>query len=76
MHRNNGRSIQKYSENRWCGMTKIELVNKLVELGYQAEMIDNIPYVLNISYKKASKVVKEIGYDGTYGVKNGKGDVE
>lgn len=57
-------------------MTKIELVNKLVELGYQAEMIDNIPYVLNISYKKASKVVKEIGYDGTYGVKNGKGDVE
>ena len=57
-------------------MTKIELVNKLVELGYQAELIGNIPYVLNIPYKKASKVVKEIGYDGTYGVKNGKGDIE
>ena len=57
-------------------MTKIELVNKLVELGYQAEMIDNIPYVLNVTYSKASKIVKEIGYVGTYGVKNGKGDVE
>ena len=57
-------------------MSKEELVNKLVELGYQAEMIDNIPYVLNVTYSKASKIVKEIGYVGTYGVKNGKGDVE
>lgn len=57
-------------------MTKEELVTKLIELGYQAELIDNIPYVLNVTYSKASKIVKEIGYVGTYGVKNGKGDVE
>ena len=39
-------------------MSKEELVTKLIELGYQAKMIDNIPYVLNVTCSKASKIVK------------------
>lgn len=57
-------------------MSKEELVNKLIELGYKAELIDNIPYLYNISYSKADKVIKDIGYIGTYGVKNGRGEID
>ena len=51
-------------------MTKEELVEKLIELGYQAELIDNIPFIFGVSkYSEADKAVKELGYVGTYGVK-------
>ena len=51
-------------------MTKEELVTKLKELGFQAELIDNIPFIFNVNrYSEADKAVKELGYVGTYGVK-------
>ena len=51
-------------------MTKEELVEKLKELGFQAELIDNIPFIFNVNrYSEADKVVKKLGYVGTYGVK-------
>ena len=51
-------------------MTKEELVNNLNQLGFQAELIDNIPFIFGVSkYTEADKVVKELGYVGTYGVK-------
>lgn len=53
-------------------MNKTELVAKLIELGHQAELIDGIPYILNMPYAKAGKIVKELGYRGSYGVKNRK----
>ena len=51
-------------------MTKEELVNNLNQLGFQAEMLDNIPFIFGVSkYTEADKAVKELGYVGTYGVK-------
>ena len=54
------------------GINKIKLVARLIELGHQAEIIDGIPYILNMPYAKAGKVVNELGYKGSYGVKNRK----
>lgn len=53
-------------------MTKKELIEKLASMGYEAEMIDGIPYIFNLPYSKASKIIKEIGYKGSYGVKDRK----
>ena len=53
-------------------MTKKELIDKLVSMGYEADMIDGIPYIFNLPYSKASKVIKVIGYKGSYGVKDRK----
>ena len=50
-------------------MTKQELIDKLRALGYQAEIIEGIPYIFNVPYSKADKVIKELGYIGSYGVK-------
>lgn len=51
-------------------MSKQEFIEKLTQLGYEAELIDGIPYILNESYSKAEKIVKELGYKRTYGIKN------
>lgn len=53
-------------------MSKKELIDKLVAMGYEAEMIDGIPYIFNLPYSKANKLIKEIGYKGTFGVKDRK----
>lgn len=53
-------------------MSKKELIDKLASMGYEAEMIDGIPYIFNLPYLKASKIIKEIGYKGSYGVKDRK----
>lgn len=53
-------------------MSKKELIEKLVSMGYEADMIDGIPYIFNLPYSKASKIIKEIGYKGSYGVKDRK----
>ena len=50
-------------------MTKQELIDKLRTLGYQAEIVEGIPYIFNLPYSKADKVIKELGYKGSYGVK-------
>lgn len=50
-------------------MNKQELILKLTEMGYKTQIIDGIPYILNISYSKADKVIKELGYKRSYGVK-------
>lgn len=53
-------------------MTKKELIEKLVAMGYEVEIVDGIPYIFNLPYSKASKIIKEIGYRGSYGVKDRK----
>ena len=53
-------------------MTKKELIGKLASMGCEADMIDGIPYIFNLSYFKASKIIKEIGYKGTFGVRERK----
>lgn len=53
-------------------MTKKELVNKLTELGYTAELINGIPYIIGMPYAEADRIVKELGYIGSYGVKKNK----
>lgn len=50
-------------------MSKDELVKKVKDLGYEAEMIDNIPYILNLDYNTAKEIIKKLDYVGTYGVK-------
>lgn len=53
-------------------MIKKELIDKFVAMGYEAEMIDGIPYIFSLPYLKASKIIKEIGYKGTFGVRDRK----
>ena len=50
-------------------MDKLELIIKLTELGYKAEIIDGLPYILNVTYPKADKLIRELGYKGSYGVR-------
>lgn len=50
-------------------MSKKELVEKLAAMGYETELIDGIPYIFNLPYTKADKLIKELGYKGSYGVK-------
>lgn len=50
-------------------MSKQDLILKLTEMGYEAQLIDGIPYILNASYSKADKIIKELGYKRSYGVK-------
>lgn len=50
-------------------MKKQELIDKLRALGYQAEIVEGIPYIFNVPYFKADKIIKELGYKGSYGVK-------
>lgn len=50
-------------------VSKIDLVNKLIELGYQAEVVEGVPYLYNLPYAKADKIIKKLGYKGSYGVK-------
>lgn len=50
-------------------MDKLELIIKLTEMGYKAELIDGLPYIIGLNYPQAEKLIKEIGYKGSYGVK-------
>ena len=50
-------------------MTKQELVDKVKSMGYETELIEGIPYIFNLPYPKADKIIKELGYKGSYGVK-------
>lgn len=50
-------------------MNKKELIDKLVAMGYEAGLIEGIPYIFNLPFPKAEKLIKEIGYKGSYGVK-------
>lgn len=50
-------------------MDKLELVIKLTEQGYKAELIDGLPYIIGLSYPQAEKLVKELGYKGSYGIR-------
>lgn len=50
-------------------MDKLELVIKLTEMGYKAEIIDGIPYIISLNYTQAEKLVKELGYKGSYGIR-------
>ena len=55
-------------------MDKNKLITKVIELGHRAEIIDGIPYIINMPYSNADKLIKELGYVGSYGVKNRKED--
>lgn len=52
-------------------MDKEELVERLVALGYKAEMIGGLPYIIGMNYPKAEALVKELGYKGSYGIRKG-----
>ena len=51
-------------------MNKLDLVIKLIELGYKAEIIDGLPYIIGLSYPKAEALVRGLGYEGSYGIRN------
>ena len=51
---------------------KQQLLKKLKELGYDADMQDGVPYIFNVSFSIAEKTINEIGYIGSFGVKNKK----
>lgn len=51
-------------------MAKDELITKVKELGYNAAMIDGIPYILDVTYDKAQEIVKSLDYNSTYGVRS------
>lgn len=50
-------------------MSKQELIDKLVAMGYEAEIVEGIPYIFNLPYSKADKLIKELGYKCSYGIK-------
>lgn len=53
-------------------ITKKELVEKLTKLGYTTELINGIPYIYEIPFSECEKIIKELGYTGSYGVKKNK----
>lgn len=50
-------------------MDKLELIIKLTEMGYKAELIDGLPYIIGLNYQQTEKLVKELGYKGSYGIR-------
>lgn len=50
-------------------MGKEEFIEKLRQMGVNAEIIDGIPYLLGVGYLQGAKIVKEIGYNRTYGIR-------
>lgn len=50
-------------------MDKLELVIKLIEMSYKAEIIDGLPYIIGLNYPQAEKLVRELGYKGSYGIR-------
>lgn len=50
-------------------MDKLELIIKLTEQGYKAELIDGLPYIIGLNYQQTEKLVKELGYKGSYGIR-------
>ena len=51
-------------------MSKYELISKLQELGFEAAIIDGLPYILNVPYDVADRAIKALNYNGSWGVKN------
>ena len=47
------------------------LLNKLLDLGYKAQMINGIPYILGVDVESAKKIVRSLEYNGTWGVRTG-----
>ena len=52
-------------------MTKQELVDKVKSMGYETGIEESIPFIYNITYPKAHKIIKELGYKGSYGIRKG-----
>ena len=50
-------------------MGKQEFIDKLVVMGYKAEIIDGLPYIIGLSYPKADALVRGLGYEGSYGIR-------
>ena len=50
-------------------MSKQELIEQLKTMGYEAEIVEGIPYIFNLPYPKADKIIKDLNYKGSYGVK-------
>lgn len=51
-------------------LSKYALVAKLTSLGFKADIIDGLPYILDVSYDTAEKAIKSLGYEQSWGVKN------
>lgn len=68
INRLNGREKLTKLE-RGMEMDKLELIIKLTELGYKAELIDGLPYIIGLNYPQTEKLVRELGYKGSYGIR-------
>lgn len=51
---------------------KQKLIEKLQKKGYNAYFHDGILYFSNIAFSEIEKIVKEVGYRGSYGLKQDK----
>ena len=49
------------------------LLNKLLDLGYKAQMINGIPYILGVDVESAKEIINAFDYIGTWGVRTGGG---
>lgn len=49
-------------------LTKEGLVRKLEELGFEAAIIDGLPYFLDAPFETAEKIIKALDYKSSWGV--------
>ena len=56
-------------------MNKENLIDKLTELGYKAQMINEIPYILGVDIESAKEIMNAIDYKGTWAVRTGNDSV-
>lgn len=52
-------------------MSKHDLVDRLRGIGFEAAVIDGIPYILNVPYDVAERAFQSMGWNRSWGVKNG-----
>lgn len=54
-------------------MTKHELCETLTSMGYEVQHEEGVPFLLlsekEYKYSKISKVIKNLGYEGSWGMK-------
>lgn len=52
-------------------MSKEELIEKLINLGYKAQMISGIPYILDVDVEVARDIIRGLNYNETWAVRVG-----
>ena len=57
-------------------MSKQELLTKLEEIGFQTTVDDGVPMIIGVPYDTAKKAFESMGWNRSWGVKNGNFMVE